>query len=106
MTTATRCEVLPDVPPIGDFVSGYNASGWDSIGAPANTPPGIVAILNREVNATLVDPTFKARLADLGVEPFASSPGEFGKSFSITPISGAGDPGRGHQGGVIGSARY
>jgi tripartite-type tricarboxylate transporter receptor subunit TctC len=79
VTTATRCDVLPDVPPIGDFVSGYNASGWDGIGAPANTPPGIIAILNREVNAALVDPTFKARLADLGVEPFASSPAEFGK---------------------------
>ena len=79
VTTATRMDVLPDVPPIGDFVPGYEASGWDGIGAPANTPPEIIAILNKEVNAALADPTFKARLVDLGVEPFANSPAEFGK---------------------------
>jgi tripartite-type tricarboxylate transporter receptor subunit TctC len=79
VTTATRLEALPDVPPIGDFVPGYEASSWDGIGAPANTPPEIIATLNREVNAALVDPSFKARLADLGVEPFANSPAEFGK---------------------------
>ena len=49
------------------------------IGAPAKTPPEIIAILNKQVNAALADPTFKARLADLGVEPFANSPAEFGK---------------------------
>jgi tripartite-type tricarboxylate transporter receptor subunit TctC len=79
VTTATRLEALPDVPPIGDFVPGYEASSWDGIGAPANTPPEIVAILNREINAALVDASFKARLADLGAEPFAISPGEFSK---------------------------
>jgi len=78
VTTATRSDVLPDVPPIGDFVPGYEASGWDGIGAPANAPPEIIAILNRDVNAALDDPTFKARLTDLGALPFASSPAEFG----------------------------
>jgi tripartite-type tricarboxylate transporter receptor subunit TctC len=77
VTTATRLDVLPDVPPIGDFVPGYEASSWDGIGAPANTPQEIVDILSKEVNAALVDATFKARLANLGVEPFAISPKEF-----------------------------
>ena len=58
---------------------GYEASSWDGIGAPANTPPEIVEILNKQVNAALADPTFKAQLADLGAEPFAGSPAEFGK---------------------------
>jgi tripartite-type tricarboxylate transporter receptor subunit TctC len=80
VTTAKRLAVLPDVPPIGDFVPGYDASSWDGIGAPANTPPEIIARLNREVTAGLADPAFKARLADLGAEPFfAGSPFEFGK---------------------------
>jgi tripartite-type tricarboxylate transporter receptor subunit TctC len=80
VTTAKRLAVLPDVPPIGDFVPGYDASSWDGIGAPVNTPPEIIAILNKEVNAALADPAFKARLADLGAEPFlAGSPAEFGK---------------------------
>jgi tripartite-type tricarboxylate transporter receptor subunit TctC len=79
VTTATRLDVLPDVPPISDFVNGYEASSWDGIGAPANTPPEIVEILSKEVNAALRDDTFKSRLADLGVEPFAISPTEFRK---------------------------
>jgi tripartite-type tricarboxylate transporter receptor subunit TctC len=79
VTTAGRLEVLPDVPPISDYLPGYEASSWDGIGAPANTPPEIVGILNKQVNAALADPTFKARLADLGAEPFAGSPAEFGK---------------------------
>jgi tripartite-type tricarboxylate transporter receptor subunit TctC len=78
VTTARRIEVLPDVPPIGDFVPGYEASGWQGIGAPANTPPEIVATLNRQVNEALAGVEFKARFVDLGLEPFASSPTEFG----------------------------
>jgi tripartite-type tricarboxylate transporter receptor subunit TctC len=74
VTTAARLNVLPDIPPIGDFVPGYEASSWDGVGAPANTPPEIVAIISKEVNAALRDPTFKARLADLGVDPFPISP--------------------------------
>src|SRR5499427_5625828 len=79
VTTTARVDVLLDVPPISDFLPGYEASSWDGIGAPANTPPEIVEILNKQVNAALADPTFKARLADLGAEPFAGSPAEFGK---------------------------
>src|SRR5258708_15705287 len=79
VTTARRLDVLPDVPPIGDFLPGYEASSWDGIAAPAGTPPEIIAILNKQVNAALIDPTFKARLVDLGAEPFANSPAEFGK---------------------------
>ena len=79
VTTTARLDVLPDVPPISDFLPGYEASSWDGIGAPANTPLEIVGILNKQVNAALADPTFKARLADLGAEPFAGSPAEFGK---------------------------
>ena len=70
---------MPEVPPIGDFVPSYEASGWDGIGGPANTPPEMIVILNKEVNAALADPAFKARLADLGADPFATSPTEFGK---------------------------
>ena len=79
VTTTTRLDVLPDVPPIGDFVSGYEASSWGGIGAPVGTSPEIITVLNREVNAALADATFKARPVDLGAEPFASSPAEFGK---------------------------
>jgi tripartite-type tricarboxylate transporter receptor subunit TctC len=79
VTTATRINVLPDVPAIGDFVPCYEASGWIGIGAPAHTPPQIIEILNRQANAALADPSFKAKLVDLGVEPFATSPVEFGK---------------------------
>ena len=79
VTTTTRRNVVPDVPPIGDFVPGYEGTDWTGISAPANTPPETIAILNKQVNAGLVDPTFKARLTDLGIEPFASSPAEFGK---------------------------
>ena len=79
VTTATRLDVLPDVPAIGDFVPGYEATAWDGIGAPAGTPPEIIAILSKEVNAGLADPKLKTRLADLGAEPFASTPAGFGK---------------------------
>jgi tripartite-type tricarboxylate transporter receptor subunit TctC len=80
VTSANRLAVLPDVPPISDSVPGYDASSWDGVGAPVNTPPEIIAILNKEVNAALADPKFKARLTDLGAEPFfAGTPAEFGK---------------------------
>src|SRR6266851_2559998 len=78
VTTAQRIEVLSDVPTIGDFVPGYEASGWQGIGAPASTPPEIVATLNKQVNEALAGVELKARFVDLGLEPFASSPTEFG----------------------------
>ena len=79
VTTATRSEVLPDIPTVGDFVPGYEASSWSGVGAPRNTPADIVERLNKEINAALADPKLKARLADLGTTVFPSSPVEFGK---------------------------
>jgi tripartite-type tricarboxylate transporter receptor subunit TctC len=79
VTNATRIVQLPDVPAIGEHVPGYVATGWQAICAPKNTPPQIIATLNKEVNAGLADPAFKARLTTLGVEPFANSPAEFRK---------------------------
>jgi tripartite-type tricarboxylate transporter receptor subunit TctC len=79
VTTAKRIDALPDIPTVGEFVPGYEGTGWQGIVAPKHTPPEIVEILNREVNAALADPGFKARLADLGAEPFSNSPTEFGK---------------------------
>jgi tripartite-type tricarboxylate transporter receptor subunit TctC len=79
VTTGTRLEVLPDVPSVGEFVPGYEASSWYGIGAPKNTPSEIVTRLNSEVNAALADPTMKARFAELGVTVLPGSPAEFGK---------------------------
>ena len=79
VTTATRSEVLPDVPTVGEFVPGYEASAWYGIGAPKATPAEIVDKLNKEINAGLADPKMKARLADLGGTPFLGSPADFGK---------------------------
>jgi tripartite-type tricarboxylate transporter receptor subunit TctC len=78
VTTATRVEVLPDIPTVGDFVPGYEASGWLGIGAPKNTPVEVIDKLNTEINAGLADPTIKARLANLGTAVFAGSPADFG----------------------------
>jgi tripartite-type tricarboxylate transporter receptor subunit TctC len=75
-------EVLPDVPTVSEFVPGYEASGWQGIGAPKNTPAEIIDKLNREVNAALTDARFKARLADLGASVFASSPDEFARHIA------------------------
>lgn len=77
VTTGTRMDVLPDVPPMSDFVPGYEANGWEGIVAPKDIPPEIIDTLNKEINAALVDANFKSRLANLGVEPFANSPVEF-----------------------------
>src|SRR5260370_8186136 len=74
VTTAKRIEVLPDVPTIGEFVPGYEASGWQGIGAPANTPPQIIAILNKLVNDPLASAAFKARFVDFGLQPYTTSP--------------------------------
>ena len=79
MTTATRSEALPDVPSVGEFVPGCEASGWFGIGAPKSTPADIVEKLNKEINAGLADPRLKARLADLGGTVLAGSPADFGK---------------------------
>jgi len=79
VTTATRSPALPDIPTVGDFVPGYEASSWHGIGVPKDTPAEIVEKLNREINAVLTDPKLKARLADLGGVPMPMTPPEFGK---------------------------
>jgi tripartite-type tricarboxylate transporter receptor subunit TctC len=78
VTTAERVGALPDVVPIGGFVPGYEGTGWVGIVAPAKTPPEIIALLNAQVNAALADPAFAGRLVELGAEPFAGSPANFG----------------------------
>jgi tripartite-type tricarboxylate transporter receptor subunit TctC len=79
VTSATRSAALPDIPTVGEFVPGYEASGWFGLGAPDKTPAGIIDTLNREINAALADPTMKARVTDLGGTPMPMTPAEFGK---------------------------
>jgi tripartite-type tricarboxylate transporter receptor subunit TctC len=79
VTTVMRLEVLPDVPVMGDFLPGYEASGFQGIGVPKNTPAEIIERLNREIDASLVAPGMKARLADLGGIPLPGTPSDFGK---------------------------
>ena len=79
VTTATRWEGLPDIPAVGEFVPGYEASAFFGFGAPRNTPAEIVNTLNREINAALADPKLRAQLADLGGTVIPGSPAGFGK---------------------------
>jgi tripartite-type tricarboxylate transporter receptor subunit TctC len=79
VSSAGRSELLPDVPTVGDFVSGYEASGWQGVGAPKSTPLEIIDRLNKEINAGLADPRIKARVEDMGGTVLAGSPANFGK---------------------------
>jgi tripartite-type tricarboxylate transporter receptor subunit TctC len=80
VTAATRSEVLPDIPTVGEFVAGYEASTWFGIGAPRNTPAEVVDKLNVEINAGLADAKLRARLSKLGGGAIlAGSPADFGK---------------------------
>jgi tripartite-type tricarboxylate transporter receptor subunit TctC len=79
VTTATRSEVLRDVPTVGEFVPGYEATGWFGVGAPKATPAEIVEKLNKEINAGLADPKIKPRIADLGGVPRPMTPADFGQ---------------------------
>jgi tripartite-type tricarboxylate transporter receptor subunit TctC len=79
VTTATRSPALADLPTVGEFVPGYEASNIRGVGAPKTTPAAIIDKLNSEINAALADPTIKARLADLGATVLAGSPADFGK---------------------------
>jgi len=79
VTTAMRSEALPDVPIVADFVPGYEASAWFGLGAPKGTPPEIIELLNKEVNAAIADPNIRARLADMGGMMINGTPAEFGK---------------------------
>jgi tripartite-type tricarboxylate transporter receptor subunit TctC len=82
VTAATRVEVLPDVPPLGDFVPGFETSAWAGIGAPKDTPTEIIDRLNGEINAAVADPTIKARIAELGGQVLALSPGEYARRIA------------------------
>jgi tripartite-type tricarboxylate transporter receptor subunit TctC len=79
ITTATRSEALPDIPTVGEFVTGYEASSIFGFGAPKNTPAETIDKLNKEINAGLADPKIKARLADLDGTVLVGSPADFGK---------------------------
>ena len=79
VTTAARSELLPDLPTVGDFVPGYEASAVDGIGAPAGTPALIIDKLNKEINAGLADPKLRATLIDMGATILAGSPSDYAK---------------------------
>ena len=79
VTTATRLDVLPDVPTVADFVPGYEASGFAGIGVPRGTPADIIGLLNKELNAGLADPKIKGRIVELGGTVLGGTPAEFGE---------------------------
>ena len=79
VTTAMRSEALPDIPTVGDFVSGFEASQWVGLCTPKNTPPEIIGKLNAEINTGLADLKLKARIVDLGGKVLPNSPADFGK---------------------------
>jgi tripartite-type tricarboxylate transporter receptor subunit TctC len=79
VTTATRSDVLPDIPTLAEFVPGYEASQWYGVGAPKDTPAEVIDKLNNEINAVAADPLIKARLAGLGVDPMSMTSAAFGK---------------------------
>jgi tripartite-type tricarboxylate transporter receptor subunit TctC len=79
VATAMRSEVLPNIPTVADFLPGYEASAWNGVGVPKDTPAEIIDKLNKEINAALADSRIKARIAELGATAFSTSPSEFGK---------------------------
>jgi tripartite-type tricarboxylate transporter receptor subunit TctC len=83
VTTASRIEILPDLPTVGDFVPGYEASLWNGLGAPKGTAPEIIDKLNREINAALLDPTIKARLAALGGSALPGDAADFERLIAL-----------------------
>ena len=78
VTTASRADILPDVPVIADSLPGFESSTWNGVGAPRGTPPEVIERLNSEINAVLAEPKIKARFADLGATLLTVSPAEFG----------------------------
>jgi tripartite-type tricarboxylate transporter receptor subunit TctC len=79
VTTAARMSDLPDVPPLAEFLPGFEASGWSGVCAPKGTPAEIITLLNREINAAIADPKFKQRVADIGGTSPGGSPADFAK---------------------------
>jgi tripartite-type tricarboxylate transporter receptor subunit TctC len=79
VTTPTKTDVFSELPRLGDFVPGYEASQWYGMAAPKNTPVEIIDRLNREINAALTDPAMRTKFTEIGGEPLAGSPSEFGR---------------------------
>jgi tripartite-type tricarboxylate transporter receptor subunit TctC len=79
VTSAARMRALPQIPVIGDFVPGYEGSGWLGVGGPRHTPAAVIDKLNKDINAVIADPNMQARLVGLGVEPQPMTPAQFGK---------------------------
>ena len=82
VTPAKRLDVFPDVPSVGEFLPGYEATGFAGIGAPKATPAAIIDMLNKELNAGLADAKIKARIEELGGTVVGGTPAEFGKIIS------------------------
>jgi tripartite-type tricarboxylate transporter receptor subunit TctC len=83
VTTKERSETMPEVPPIGDTLAGFETSSFYGVGAPHGTPPEIVDLLNREINAALADPVIKQRLGELGAVPIAGNARQFGAMLTV-----------------------
>ena len=79
VTTTERIALLPDLPTLKEYLPGYEASSWNGLTAPKNTPPEIIEKLNREINTAMADPKIKSRIVDMGGPPIIASPAEFGK---------------------------
>jgi len=79
VTSDTRSPALPDIPTVGEFIPGFEASGWSGLSAPRNTPVDVIDRLNQQINAGLADPKMKTQLADLGAAPMPMTPADFGK---------------------------
>jgi tripartite-type tricarboxylate transporter receptor subunit TctC len=79
VTTTERIALLPDLPTLKEYLPGYEASSWNGLTAPKNTPPEIIEKLNREINTAMADPKIKSRIIDLGGPPIIASPADFGK---------------------------
>ena len=79
VTATTRLDFLPEIPPLSEFLPGYETSFWLGIGAPRNTPPDIVQTLNREISAGLGNAKLKSQLVDLGAIPMPMTPEQFGQ---------------------------
>jgi tripartite-type tricarboxylate transporter receptor subunit TctC len=85
VTTDRRSDLLPGVPTVSEFIPGYEASNWFGIGAPRNTPVGIIDNLNKEINGALANPRMKAQFAELGSIPIPMTAAEFGRLMSEEP---------------------
>jgi hypothetical protein len=93
-------EVLPDIPNVGEFVPGYEASGWQGIGIPRNTPVEIIDKLNKAINAGLGDPVMRRRFAESAARCLRARPPTSASSSRRNREVGQGDPGSPHQGRV------